>query len=138
MNFPINIQRNVRRALATLPLLALVACGSVPKRTFTIDAIDSDNYRKPWPCMVVVDGDWPGAVQREQYVNLNGNQPLQLELTFDKPKHQIEVVPVPVVNGKVDPVVKTEIQSYNETSRRVDRRELLPGDATKQLFVIAR
>lgn len=129
---------NTKLILTSLALLSLTACGSVPKRTFTIEAIDNDDYRKPWPCLVVVDGDWAGAAQRKQFINLNGNEPLQLELTFDQPKHQVEVVPVRVVNGEVNKVPLTELESLAETDRRLERRELFAGDAEKQKFVISR
>lgn len=121
-------------ALSATACLTATACGAIPKKTFTFDAITTS--RKPRPCLVIIDGDVQDANSSKRYINVaQEHAPLELELEFKTSKVKVTVVPVEVTEGEggVREVISSP-QSMPLTT--VDNtRELLITDVPTQLFV---
>ncbi|HEX5050354.1 MAG TPA: hypothetical protein VFZ65_01150 [Planctomycetota bacterium] len=60
----------------------LASCGSVPTRTFQIRAINVN--QEPVPCVVVINDDWTGAAERNQFLTPS-SPTLKLPVQFQVP-----------------------------------------------------
>lgn len=119
---------------ATAALLA--ACGSVPKRTFEIHALSAEE--RPVPCLVVVDDDWIGAADRNQFVNLPPGKPLSLEIVFERGEVEVAVAPI-LVNldtGAPDWVPRRRSDENAAVRLEEELRQLRPTDPQRQLFLL--
>ncbi|MBM4060064.1 MAG: hypothetical protein FJ265_03060 [Planctomycetes bacterium] len=127
------------RQRQTIPLLAglvFTACSSVPTRTLRIDAIGVDE--KPVPCIVVVGDDWAGAAEKNQFVNLTGDDTLALQVAFEQPSVDIIVAAVPVdqATGKPLMLPKSRDESAKATSFLADFAQVRLTDPDRQLFIL--
>lgn len=130
--------RNVNRRNTVLFVATtlLAACGSVPTRTFQIEAIDVDE--RPVPCIVVVGDDWAGAAERNQYVNVGSDDTLALKLAFDRAEVDIIVAAVPVdtATGKPRMSPKSRTESTEATGFLADVRRIRFTDPERNLFIL--
>jgi hypothetical protein len=123
--------------LLSLPaLLTLCACGSVPTQRFEFDAIDTGET--PRPCLVVVDDDWVGAAEKNQFVNVAADDTLALELQFNSAEVEITVAPVLVEAGKVSRVPKSRKEARDYSGFMDETRRLMLRDPKRQLFILPR
>jgi hypothetical protein len=117
-------------ALALTALLA--ACGSVPKRTFKIRAVDTEE--KPLTCLVVVEDDWRGAAEHNRVAGNRG--PLALDIVFEKPTVEITVMQVAVDDsGKL---VAPPTSRSSDSEYRTEVRLIGQNDPPDQLFILER
>lgn len=127
----------ISRRHLSLPLLAaLTACGSIPKKQFEFRAIDTADA--PHPCMIVVNDDWAAAAEKNQFVNLEGNTPLVLEIPFPTAEVEVTVAPVRVESGKVTRVPKSRKEARDYSNFMDDVRRLRLGDPRVHLFILVR
>lgn len=117
---------------------SFAACGSVPTRTFQIDAIDVDE--KPVPCLVVIGDDWSGAAEHNQLVNVAGDDTLALTVAFARPEVDIIVAAVPVdpATGKPRKFPKSRTESTDATGFLADARRIRLTDPERNLFILRR
>jgi hypothetical protein len=125
------------RRLLSLSLLALsAACSSVPTKTFEFVVID--NAENPRPSLIVVNDDWVGAVQRNQFVNVTDHDPLRLELSFNVAEVEVIAAPVLVESGKIARVPNSRKEAVDYTGFVDDAKRLRVTDHTRQLFILRR
>ena len=123
--------------LLSLPaLLTLCSCGSVPTQRFEFDAIDTGET--PRPCLVVVNDDWVGAAEKNQFVNVAADDTLALELQFNSSEVEITVAPVLVEAGKVSRVPKSRKEARDYSGFMDETRRLMLRDPKRQLFILPR
>ncbi|MFK7740280.1 MAG: hypothetical protein AB8H80_08145 [Planctomycetota bacterium] len=124
----------------TLALCAVAAlstaCGSVPKRTFVFDAIDTGE--DPRPAMIVVDQDWLAAGQNKQFINLNSNDELTLDLEFKSRDIEIMAVAIRTLDGTPVSVPTNPRDAAEISEYELDSRKLRAKDAERQLFIFQR
>jgi hypothetical protein len=120
------------RTLAVLLLLALAACGSVPKRTFRIHAIDTDE--KPLTCLVVIGDDWQGAAENQRVAGAKG--PLPVELVFERPTVDVTVMQVAVDDA--GRMLAPPISRSSDSEYRSEVRQIGQNDPPDQLFILDR
>jgi hypothetical protein len=124
--------RRTHLALALTGLTALAACGSVPKRTFHIRAIDTDE--KPLTCLVIVEDDWQVAAEKHRVAGSKG--PLALDLVFDRPTIEITVMQVAVDDsGKM---LSPPTSRSSDSEYRTEVRTIGQNDPPDQLFILER
>jgi hypothetical protein len=132
--------RRLRRRLragAFLFASTLAACGSVPVRTLTIDAIDVDD--RPVPCLVVVGDDWAGAEEKQQFVNVGSDNTLSLPLTFDRPELDVTVAAVVVeADGTPRRNLRSRKDSSDATGFIAEPRTIRSTDPVRHLFILRR
>jgi hypothetical protein len=126
----------LRRALCLSALCAMTACSSIPKKTFEFDAIDT--AEQPRPCLVVVNDDWVGAAEKNQFVNVEADNTLRLDIPFPAAEIEVTVAPVLVEGGKVTRVPKTRKEARDYSGFMDDTRRLRLLDPARQLFILAR
>ncbi len=126
----------IRRVLSLSVLFAMTACGGIPTKTFEFDAIDTGE--NPRPCLVVVNDDWVAAAEKNQYVNVERDDALQLVLSFPSSEVEVTVAPVIVENGKVARVPKTRKEARDYSLFVDESRRLLITDPRRQLFILPR
>lgn len=125
------------RRLLPLPLLALTAaCGSIPTRTFEFSAVDT--AENPRPCLIVVNDDWVGAAERNQFVNVSDNTPLPIEIAFPVAEIEVTAAPVQVESGKITRVPKSRKEAVDFSSFVDEQRRLRATDHRRQLFILRR
>ena len=124
------------RAAACSAALALAACGSVPQKQFVFDAIDVEE--KARPCLIVVDDDWIGAAERNQVVNVSGDDSLPLTLEFRSSEVEITVAPILVEGGTVQRMPKSRKEAREYSGFMDETRRLMLNDPQKQLFILPR
>lgn len=124
------------RPAALLALLACTACGSVPSRDFEFDAIDVGE--NPLRCLVVVNDDWVGAEQKNQFVNVAGDDVLTLKIEFRTSEVEVIMAPVQVNNGKVTKVPRSRKEAREFSGFMDDSRKLLFTDPKRVLFILPR
>lgn len=124
------------RSLALTAFAALAACGSIPTRTFTVDAIDTGE--KPVPCLVVVGPDWAGAAEKKQLVNVGGDDTLRIEVQFEKPEVDIFVAALPLdaATGEPRVIPKSRTESTDLTGYIAGTRTLRVDDPDTILFIL--
>ena len=116
-------------------LLVVTACSGVPKKKFEFDAIDADD--NPRPCLVVINDDFPSAEQNNQFVNVGGDDVLELELEFASREINVTMAPVRVNNGKVTKVPRSARESW-EAGFTDERRLVRIDDPKRVLFILQR
>lgn len=126
----------IRRVLSLSVLLAMTACGGIPTKKFEFDAMDVNE--QPRPCLVVVEGDWVAAAEKNQYVNVNDDDVLTLDLPFRASEIEITMAPVIVENGKVTRVPKSRKEASDYSGFVDESRRLLITDPKRQLFFLRR
>lgn len=123
--------------LLSWPLLALLtACGGIPTQKFEFDAIDASE--NPRPCLVVVNDDWVGAAEKNQFVNVAGDDSLTLELVFQSAEVEVTMAPVLVEGGAVARVPKSRKEARDYTGFMDETRRLMLRDPKRQLFILPR
>jgi hypothetical protein len=122
---------------SSLPALLLLgtACSSIESRQFEFDAIDfRENAR---PCLVVVNDDWIGAAEREQFVNVNGDD--RLLLTIEFPSAEVEVIMAPLLvlsdGGKPASIPRSR-KDARVSGFKDDSRRLRVDDPRVVLFIL--
>jgi hypothetical protein len=116
---------------------ALAACGSIPTKTFEIDAIDDEE--KPVPAIVVVGEDWVGAADRHQFVNVdNKDDRLPLKLSFEHGDVEITVAEILVDPDTGKPTRVPRSRSDPSKYLVPDPRRLRATDPTVELFMFTR
>lgn len=125
-----------RRLLSLSLLAACAACGSIPTQQFEFRSIDTGD--QPRPCLIVVDDDWAGAAERNQFTNLDGNTPLVLTIPFKNAEVEITVAPVLVESGKVARVPKSRKEARDYSGYMDDVRRLHLRDPRVNLFILVR
>jgi hypothetical protein len=125
-----------RRTLSLSLLAATAACGSIPTKTFEFDAIDAGEV--PRPCLIVVNDDWATAAEKNHYVNVDGDDALQLEIAFPVSEVEVTIAPVLVESGKVTRVPKSRKEARDYTGFTDDTRRLRLTDPRRQLFILTR
>lgn len=125
--------KSIQIAALALATVALTACGSVPKRKFQFDVIDT--AEQPLPAMIIVENQWSEAASDQQFVNVTGDNTLELELTFKSKAVMVTAVPISAEDGKPTDVPQNErqVRDFKPKSKTV-----LLGDAGKQLFILER
>lgn len=127
----------ISRRHLSLPLLAaLTACGSIPEKQFEFRAIDTSDA--PHPCMIVVNDDWATAAEKNQFVNLEGNAPLVLDIPFPSAEVEVTVAPVRVESGKVTRIPKSRKEARDYSNFMDDVRRLRLSDPRVHLFILVR
>jgi hypothetical protein len=126
----------IRCSLFSLTALLATACGSVPKRSFQFDAIDVEET--PRPCLVVVNDDWIGAAERNQVVNVAGDDALAVELEFRSSEVEVTMAPVLVEGGKVQRMPKSRKEARDYSGFMEETRRLMFTDPDRQLFILPR
>ena len=124
------------RALALLTCVGLAACGSIPKRTFVFDAVDI--AEQPRPCLIVIDDDWQGAAERNQVVNVTGNDELPLTIEFRSSEVEITAAPLMVDGTNVPRMPRSRKEAREFSSFMDETRRLRVRDPQKQLFILPR
>jgi hypothetical protein len=122
------------RSLSPVVLVLLAACGGIPRKTFTIDAIDV-NEQNAVPCLVVVGEDWTSAAEKNQLVNLGKDDSLSLTLVFDRPEIEITVAAV-AVNPDTGKPVRMPRSRTDSADYIAEPRRLQATDPTLQLFIL--
>lgn len=123
-------------ACSLLALLPLAACGGVPTQRFVFDAIDVSEA--PRPCLVVVADDWVGAHEKNQFVNVENDDTLTLNVPFNSAEVEVTVAPVLVEGGKVMRVPKSRKEARDYSGFMEETRRLLLGDPPLQHFILPR
>ncbi|HEB54402.1 MAG TPA: hypothetical protein ENI87_14210 [bacterium] len=114
----------------------LAACGSVPKKTFVFDAIDT--AETPHACMVVVDDDWDGAITNEQFLRAGDRDELRLTIEFPVAEVEVTVAPVQLnPDGTIARAPRSRSQARETTDLQAGIRRLRMTDPDKQLFILA-
>jgi hypothetical protein len=121
-----------QRLSAILMLAALAACGSVPKRTFQFQTIDTNE--QPLSCLVVVGDDWDRAAERGQVTT--DKEPLRVEIVFDQPSVDVTVMQVAV--GDDGKMLAPPRSRSSPSDYRTQVRPLGPNDPPDQLFILER
>ena len=123
-------------ALAAASLL-LTSCGSIPTKTFRVDAIDSGE--EPVPCVVVIDQDWTGARERKQFVNVN-SEAYDIALQFQRAEVEVTVAQVVVDpdTGKVTWCPTRATDSDPAATNKSSSRRVRMTDPAMQLFILGR
>jgi len=126
----------IESALFLPALLTLAACGGIPTKTFEFDAIDVNE--QPRPCLVVVNDDWVTAAEKNQYVNVDSDDVLSLNLAF--PTSEVEVIMAPVIveGGKVTRIPKSRKEARDYSGFTDESRRLIMTDVKRQLFILPR
>jgi len=129
---------DLRAVFLALPVV-LVACGSVPTRTFEFSAMDT--HQNPVPALVVVGDDWASAVEHNQLVNVKkSDDVLPLKIPFERGEVSVTVVPVKAdENGKllVVPRSRQDTSEYViDVPRGANPRLLRLTDPTRQMFIL--
>jgi hypothetical protein len=114
----------------------MTACAGIPTKTFEFDALDT--AEQPRPCLIVVNDDWVGAAEKNQFVNVDGDDVRRLEITFPSSEIEVTIAPVMVESGKVTRVPKTRKEARDYSGFMDDTRRLKTSDPTRQLFILAR
>jgi hypothetical protein len=123
--------------LLSLSLLGLsAACSSVPKKTFEFSVID--NGENPRPSLIVVNDDWVGAVQRNQFVNVSDHSPLRVEIAFNVAEVEVIAAPVLIESGKITRVPNSRKEAVDYTGFIDDQKRLRVTDHPRQLFILRR
>lgn len=128
--------KRFRRASSLSLLLATAACGSIPTKTFDFDAIDVGE--NPRPCLVVVGDDWVAAAEKNQFVNVEGDDQLTLTLPFASSEVEVTMAPVLVESGKVTRVPKSRKEARDYSGFMDESRRLILTDPRRQLFILPR
>jgi hypothetical protein len=126
------LHRILRSLCLAVPGL-LVACGSIPTRTFQFDAIDVEE--KPLPCVVVVNDKWEDAARAQHFVNVGKGKTLALTLTFDHPEVEVTVAPV-ALNPDTGVVEHVPRDRTDKSDYIAEPRTLTMDDPKKQLFIL--
>lgn len=119
------------RILASLPLLAAAACGSVPTRTFEFDVIGVDD--QPRPCLIVINGEWTAAIEKNQVVNVAGDDSLQITIPF--PSNEVEVTAAPMRAGATKPPMSRK-EAVESSDCQDEVRKLQLTDPRRVLFIL--
>jgi mRNA-degrading endonuclease toxin of MazEF toxin-antitoxin module len=128
---------NPIRRLLPLSLLALcTACGSIPTKSF--DFVVIDNAENPRPCLIVVNDDWIGAAERNQFVNVANNDPVRVEIAFPVSEVEVTAAPVLVESGKITRVPKSRKEAVDYSGFLDDQKKLRVTDHPRQLFILRR
>ena len=115
----------------------LTSCGSIPKKSFRFDAMDS--AEDSVPCVVVIDQDWIGARERSQFVNVN-NDTLDLALEFQHAEVEVTLAQVVVDpdTGEVSWCPTRASDTDPGANNKPASRRLRMTDPTMQLFILGR
>lgn len=118
-----------------LPLLLLVACGGIPRRTFEIQTIDPNE--RPLACLVVVNQDWEAAQRDMLVTNFGGKESVRVDVSFQRPEVDITVVPVAIdpTKGEIASWPKTRADAFEHQS---EARFVRANDPPVQLFILDR
>jgi hypothetical protein len=122
--------------LSVLALLATAACGGIPKQKFVFDAIDVGE--RPLPCLVVVNDDWVGAAERQQYGNVAGDDELSLTLEFTSAEVEVTMAPMMASGGQPVSVPKSRKEARETSGFMDDTRRLFVTDPQRVLFILPR
>ncbi len=126
----------LRRAVCLSALCAMTACAGIPTKSFEFDALDA--AEQPRPCLIVVNDDWVTAAEKNQFVNVDSDDLLRLEIPFPSAEIEITMAPVMVESGKVTRVPKTRKEARDYSGFMDDTRRLKLTDPKRQLFILAR
>ncbi len=124
----------VQRPLSLLVLLACTACGSIPSRQFEFDAIDVGE--NPRPCLVVVNDDWVTAAEKNQFVNLAGDDSLSLTIEFRSSEVEVIMAPILTEGGKPTRVPKSRKEARDYSNFMDEPRKLQFNDPRRVLFIL--
>lgn len=118
-----------------LPAFVATACGSIPTRTFEFDALDpAENLR---PCLIVINDDWIGAAEKNQVVNVAGDDTLTLTLEFKSAEVEVTVAPLTVEGNTVRRMPTSRRDATADSTFRDEVRRLRLTDPQRQLFILA-
>jgi hypothetical protein len=126
----------IRSALSVSLLALATACAGVPSKQFEFRCIDA--AETPRPCMIVVNDDWQSAEEKSQFVNVQGNEPLQLAIPFPTAEVEVTVAPVLVESGKVTRVPKSRKEARDYAGFMDETRRLRMTDPRVHLFILVR
>ncbi len=115
-----------------------LACGCTrPGSTLLhLDAIDAAD--RPRPCLFVINGDFVDAAARQQWVNIEADDTLQLEIPLDDEGVEVTAVPLRVVDGKVANLPRTPKEAEVGTGFAAETRRITRTDPMRHLFILAR
>ena len=122
--------------LTAVPLLLLCSCGSIPTQRFEFDVIDTGE--RPRPCLIVVNDDWIGAADKNQYVNVDTDDTLTIEVPFASAEVEITIAPVLVEGGKVARAPRSRKEARDYSGFVEEPRKLRLRDPERQLFILPR
>lgn len=126
-----------RTTILSLPaLLLLCSCGSIPTQRFEFDVIDAGET--PRPCLIVVNDDWVGAAEKNQFVNVATDDTLTIEIPFASAEVEITVAPVLIEGGKVARSPKSRKEARDYSGFMDETRRLMLRDPRRQLFILPR
>lgn len=127
--------RSFTQTCVALPcLLAVTACGGIPKKTFVFDAIDVTE--NPRPVLIVVNDDWVDAWDKNQVVNVSGNDELSLTIPFPSSTVEITVAPLTVDGNVVANKPMSRKDARDLSGFNDEMRSLRLTDPVKHLFVL--
>jgi hypothetical protein len=126
----------LRRLVAMLALGALAACGSVPKRSFEFEVIDTNE--RPVPALIVIGDGWQEAADNGQYVNVTGDDSKVLEIAFPTKEITVTIAPVVVKDGKVERIPRTGAEAKTFSGYRDESRGLRASDHSRMLFILSK
>ncbi len=113
-----------RTLLSFGAVASLAACGSIPKKTFDISAIDFDGNSVP--CLVVVDRDTSEALEAQRYTDC------EVVVEFTKPRMNLKLVPATRNSqGNIVPPDDAAEKPFLE-----EIREVQLTDPRKHLFIL--
>ena len=121
---------------SVLLLLACTSCGSIPTQEFEFDALDA--AENPRPCLVVIGNDWIGAANRQQWVNVEGDDVLTLTIEFVSTEIEVTMAPLLVSGGKPVAVPKSRKEAMDSSGFKDQQRRLVTTDPRRQLFILSR
>jgi hypothetical protein len=122
--------------LSLSTLLLLCSCGSIPSQRFEFDVVDTGET--PRPCLIVVNDDWVGAAEKNQFVNVETDDTLSIDVQFASAEVEITVAPVLVEGGKVARAPKSRKEARDYSGFMDETRRLMLRDPRRQLFILPR
>jgi hypothetical protein len=127
----------LRCLLSSFWLLTAVACNSIPTQSFDFKAIDAEEKAKA--CLIVVNDDWGTAIEKEQFVNVDGRDTLNLTLPFEATEVEVMAVPLTLNDqGKVAYMPRNRTDAMRNSNFADDTRRLRLRDPRIQLFILRR
>ena len=123
-----------RLCLSLLACVGATACGSIPTKTFTFDAIDVSE--RPRPCLIVIDDDWASAADKNHVVNVTGDDKLELTLEFRSAEIEVTVAPLTVDGDVVSTMPRSRKEARDVSGFMDETRRLKVTDPATQFFIL--
>ncbi|MBZ0153934.1 MAG: hypothetical protein K8J09_20605 [Planctomycetes bacterium] len=125
-----------QKRLLLLPVLFTAACSGFPKKQFEFDAIDATE--NPRPALIVIDDDWEGAREKNQVVNVAGDDTLPLTIEFKNSEIEVTVAPLLVEGDAVQRWPMSRKEATEHSGFKDETRRLRLNDPTRELFILPR